>query len=71
MILVVAMLMVVACDQQSDIEIIRAISMLPRQTDYTRDFEQWIKEVNKSGQGNFKIIFVGGPEAIPTFEQAD
>lgn len=71
LILVVTMLMVVSCGQQSDIEIIRAISMLPRQTDYTRDFEQWIKEVNKSGQGKFKIIFVGGPEAIPTFEQAD
>ena len=60
-----------ACGQQSDIEIIRAISMLPRQTDYTRDFEQWIKQVNEQGEGTFRIIFVGGPEAIPTFEQAD
>ncbi len=60
-----------ACTQQSDIEIIRAISMLPRQTDYTRDFEQWIKQVNEQGEGRFRIIFVGGPEAIPTFEQAD
>ena len=60
-----------ACSQQSDIEIIRAISMLPRQTDYTRDFEQWVRQVNELGKGEFRIIFVGGPEAIPTFEQAD
>ena len=31
----------------------------------------WIKQVNELGEGEFKIIFVGGPEAIPTFEQAD
>ncbi|NKB38124.1 MAG: C4-dicarboxylate ABC transporter substrate-binding protein [Gammaproteobacteria bacterium] len=69
--LIVAMLLSGACDSQPDIEIIRAISLLPRQTDYTRDFEEWLKQVNKKGDGKFKIIFVGGPEAIPTFEQAD
>ncbi|MBT7950123.1 MAG: TRAP transporter substrate-binding protein DctP [Gammaproteobacteria bacterium] len=65
------LLLLSSCDTGSDIEIIRAISMLPRQTDYTRDFEKWIDEVNELGEGKFKIIFVGGPEAIPTFEQAD
>ena len=69
--LLFSILALYACSQQSDIEIIRAISMLPRQTDYTRDFEQWIKQVNEQGEGRFRIIFVGGPEAIPTFEQAD
>ena len=69
--LLFSILALCACSQQSDIEIIRAISMLPRQTDYTRDFEQWIKQVNEQGEGRFRIIFVGGPEAIPTFEQAD
>ena len=69
--LLFSILTLCACSQQSDIEIIRAISMLPRQTDYTRDFEQWIKQVNEQGEGRFRIIFVGGPEAIPTFEQAD
>ena len=69
--LIVAVLLMSACDSQSDIEIIRAISMLPRQTDYTRDFEEWLKQVNKVGEGKLRIIFVGGPEAIPTFEQAD
>ena len=60
-----------ACSPQADVEIIRAISMLPRQTEYTRDFEQWVERVNELGQGKFRIIFVGGPEALPTFEQAD
>ena len=69
--LLFSILALAACSPQQDIEIIRAISMLPRQTDYTRDFEQWIKQVNELGEGNFRIIFVGGPEAIPTFEQAD
>ena len=60
-----------ACSQEGDVQVIRAISMLPRQTDYTRDFEQWLKRLNEVGEGRFRIIFVGGPEAIPTFEQAD
>ena len=70
-ILLFSILALTACSRQSDIEIIRAISMLPRQTDYTRDFEQWVEQVNELGEGRFRIIFVGGPEAIPTFEQAD
>ena len=70
-ILLFSILALVSCSQQSNIEIIRAVSMLPRQTDYTRDFEHWINRVNKLGEGKFRIIFVGGPEAIPTFEQAD
>lgn len=69
--LLFSILALAACTPGPDIEIIRAISMLPRQTDYTRDFEQWIEQVNKQGEGKFRIIFVGGPEAIPTFEQAD
>ena len=70
-ILLFSILSLTACSQQSNIEIIRAVSMLPRQTEYTRDFEQWIKQTNELGKGEFKIIFVGGPEAIPTYEQAD
>ena len=70
-ILLFSILALCACSRQSDIEIIRAISMLPRQTDYTRDFEQWVEQVNELGESRFRIIFVGGPEAIPTFEQAD
>ncbi len=66
-----AILLSSGCEKQQDIEIIRAISMLPRQTEYTRDFEKWIAELNRDAQGRFRVIFVGGPEAIPTFEQAD
>ena len=69
--LLFSILALCACSPQQDIEVIRAISMLPKQTDYTRDFEQWIDQVNQLGAGKFRIIFVGGPEAIPTFEQAD
>lgn len=71
MLLALAFLLLCACERNHDIEVIRAISMLPRQTDYTRDFEKWIAELNRLGEGKFRIVFVGGPEAIPTFEQAD
>ena len=70
-VLLVVAIVLVGCAQESEVHTIRAISMLPRQTDYTRDFEQWLKQLNEAGEGRYKIIFVGGPEAIPTFEQAD
>lgn len=71
MLLALAISLLPACENSGEIETIRAISLLPRQTNYTRDFEAWIEELNQLGQGKFRIIFVGGPEAIPTFEQAD
>ena len=71
LLLVLAVFLLTACEKQRDMEIIRAISMLPRQTEYTRDFENWIAELNRRADGKFRVIFVGGPEAIPTFEQAD
>ena len=58
-VLLISMLALTSCTQQSEIEIIRAISMLPKQTDYTRDFEQWVNEVNKLGEGKFKIQPLG------------
>lgn len=69
--LLVLLLFGAGCEDASDTTTIRAISMLPRQTDYTRDFENWIDRLNAESEGKFHIVFVGGPEAIPTFEQAD
>jgi TRAP-type transport system periplasmic protein len=64
-------LFIAGCEKHSDIEIIRAISLIPTQTDYAMDFRNWIEKVNERGEGKFKIIYVGGPEAVPTFAQAD
>lgn len=70
-IVAVTLLLLGGCDTGSDIEIIRAVSLIPTQTHYTKDFRNWVAEVNVRGEGLFKIIYVGGPEAVPTFEQAD
>ncbi len=66
-----SLLIIAGCEKSSDIEIIRAISLIPTQTDYAKDFRKWIEKVNEQGEGKFKIIYVGGPEAVPTFAQAD
>ena len=64
-------LLISGCSNDSDVVQIRAISSVPTETPYTRDFAAWIKAVNARAAGRFKIILVGGPEVIPTYEQAD
>lgn len=66
-----AVLLFSGCSADSNIEIIRAVSLFPTQSDYTEDFRNWIDQVNELGEGSFQIIYVGGPEAVSTFEQAD
>jgi TRAP-type C4-dicarboxylate transport system substrate-binding protein len=48
---------------------LKAVSGFPTQTDYTKQFQQFINEVNKDPNVGVKIDFVGGPEAIPTYNQ--
>jgi TRAP-type C4-dicarboxylate transport system substrate-binding protein len=60
-----------ACTDDTDTVAIRAVSLVPSQTPFTEDFLAWIKEVNEQADGLFKIIYVGGPEAVPSYEQAD
>jgi TRAP-type C4-dicarboxylate transport system substrate-binding protein len=50
---------------------IRALSMLPKPVVYTQSFLQFIDKVNAAGEGVVQIEFVGGPEAIPTFDQPE
>ena len=52
-------------------ETLRALSMLPQPVAYTRNFLQFIDKVNAAGQGVVQIEFVGGPEAISTFDQPE
>lgn len=52
-------------------EALRALSMLPKPVVYTQDFLKFIDKVNEAGQGVVQIEFVGGPEAIPTFDQPE
>ena len=52
-------------------ETLRALSMLPKPVAYTQNFLKFIDKVNEAGQGVVQIEFVGGPEAIPTFDQPE
>lgn len=52
-------------------ETVRALSMLPKPVAYTQSFLKFIDKVNQAGQGVVQIEFVGGPEAIPTFDQPE
>ncbi len=68
-----AMLLLVlsGCEVVSGPPVIRAISLLPLQNPYARDFAAWVETVNERAAGRFRILLVGGPEALPTFQQAD
>jgi TRAP-type C4-dicarboxylate transport system substrate-binding protein len=52
-------------------ETLRALSMQPSAVTYTQSFLKFIDKVNQAGQGVVQIEFVGGPEAIPTFDQPE
>ena len=52
-------------------ETLRALSMLPKPVAYTQNFLKFIDTVNTAGEGVVQIEFVGGPEAIPTFDQPE
>jgi TRAP-type C4-dicarboxylate transport system substrate-binding protein len=52
-------------------ETLRALSMLPKPVAYTESFLKFIDKLNAAGEGVVRIEFVGGPEAIPTFDQPE
>jgi TRAP-type C4-dicarboxylate transport system substrate-binding protein len=52
-------------------ETLRALSMFPKPVAYTQSFLTFIERLNAAGEGVVQIEFVGGPEAIPTFDQAE
>ncbi len=65
------LLLLAGCSAEPGTHAIRAVSLFPSQSDYSKDFRNWIDHVNKLGQEQFRIIYVGGPEAVSTYEQAD
>ncbi|MCE3249045.1 MAG: dctP1, partial [Geminicoccaceae bacterium] len=52
-------------------DVLRALSMLPKPVAYTQSFLQFVDRLNAAGEGVVQIEFVGGPEAIPTFDQPE
>jgi TRAP-type C4-dicarboxylate transport system substrate-binding protein len=50
---------------------LRAVNAFQEGTYFARNFERWVKKVNDEGKGVVQINYIGGPKAIPTFEQGN
>ena len=47
---------------------LRAVSAFAEKTLFARNFERFLDRVNKTGKGQIKINYIGGPRAMPPFE---
>ena len=47
---------------------LRGVSAFAGGTTFSRAFEAFVERVNETGKGVIQIDYVGGPEAVPTFE---
>jgi TRAP-type C4-dicarboxylate transport system substrate-binding protein len=50
---------------------LKAVNAFQEGTYYARNFERFVKKVNDEGKGLIQINYIGGPKAIPTFEQGN
>jgi TRAP-type C4-dicarboxylate transport system substrate-binding protein len=50
---------------------LKAVNAFQEGTYFARNFERFIKKVNEEGKGIVQINYIGGPKAIPTFEQGN
>jgi len=50
---------------------LNAVLFVPRNTTFGEIFIRFVDQVNKEGKGLVQIKLVGGPDAIPTFEQGN
>jgi hypothetical protein len=50
---------------------LRAVSGFQEGTYFSRNFERFVQRVNAEGKGLVQINYLGGPKAIPTFEQGN
>ena len=47
---------------------LRVVSAFAENTQYVKNLEGFIKNLNAEGKGSLQLNFIGGPKAIPTFE---
>ena len=50
---------------------LKAVNAFQEGTYFARNFERFVKKVNDEGKGIVQINYIGGPKAIPTFEQRE
>ena len=63
-----ALLAVLATTATAEEVTLRGVTAFAGGTTFSRPFEAFIERVNETGKGVVQINYVGGPEAIPTFE---
>lgn len=67
--LVIGTLLSLSCIQAHTKEItLKAVSAFNTDTFFSERFKLFVKKVNEDGKGLVQIQYIGGPEAIPTFE---
>lgn len=57
-----------ACAQEITL---RAVNAFNEGSYFARNFERFVERVNREGKGIVQINYIGGPKAIPTFEQGN
>jgi len=50
---------------------LRGVTAFAKGTTFSRPFEAFVEWVNENGKGIVQIDYLGGPEAVPTFEQGN
>ncbi len=63
-----AILAMLATSAAAEEVTLRGVTAFAGGTTFSRPFEAFVERVNETGQGVVQIDYVGGPEAIPTFE---
>lgn len=48
---------------------LKAVNAFQEGTYFAKNFERFVKKVNDEGKGVVQINYIGGPKAIPTFDQ--
>src|SRR5256885_17008835 len=59
-----------SCASQAQEARFKAVSFLPLNANFGSQFQRWVDEVNKRGQGLIRIE-TAGPDAMPAGEQAN
>src|SRR5215475_8053003 len=62
---------VVALASAANAQTLRAISFIPKNDPVLTMANAWVSEVNKQLSGQVRINYVGGPEVITRFQQAE
>jgi TRAP-type C4-dicarboxylate transport system substrate-binding protein len=70
-VLAVAALVTAAATASAQEVTLRAVSAFQEGTQFSKNFERFIQKVNADNKGVVQINYIGGPRAVPVFEQGN